>query len=350
MPAIASASDLSASSRRSVLKTLNSLSSAVNPTSLTAVASTVAASSNPRPSTPFMQVDRRHKRRSVGREVLHDLERGGERRDGHDVRRRQPALEVVPRCLDGALQLLRLHGAADRTASRSAGARAWCPPARPAGRGSRLREQPAPARCLPSTVGIDGAAISTALASSSSNPKVEMACGRPSSVTVKSSRVRPRTIWPFLSRTTTLTSTRSTPDWNVGRRWASGGLLDRRRQSDAAASRGRRRGRQPAGACDSMSSLHGQNITRAHELHAAHRPDAGDLAERRRVHHGVDRRPLGRVKHVVAWTRSDRPRVPANGERLLQGHVEGACSRARGSCCGRRCRRCPPPGSRTRPC
>ena len=52
--------------------------------------------------------------------------------------------------------------------------------------------------------------------------KLTIACGRPSSSTTKSSRVRPGTGWPFLSTTTTSTVISSTLDGNVGEGgWAS---------------------------------------------------------------------------------------------------------------------------------
>jgi hypothetical protein len=79
------------------------------------------------------------------------------------------------------------------------------------------------------SVGAGAAAVASGL-SSSSKSKLLIVCGLSSSVTAKSSCVRPRTTFPFLSRTTTLTSTSSVPTRNVGRvggaGWAAAGCCD----------------------------------------------------------------------------------------------------------------------------
>ena len=113
MPESWSASVCSASRRRSVLKMLNSVSSAVNALPLSGVSSgsPVPPSSKPGAVDAAERVDGGAELLAIGGEVLHDLERRGERRDRDEIGRRQLLLDVVVRRHDRALDLLRLHRA-----------------------------------------------------------------------------------------------------------------------------------------------------------------------------------------------------------------------------------------------
>ena len=113
MPASSSDSVCSASRRRSVLKMLNSVSSAVNALPLSGVssASPFPPSSKPAALTPpNASIASPSSSRSAVKSC-DDLQRRGERRDRDEVGGRQLLVDVVVRRVHRALHLFRLHRA-----------------------------------------------------------------------------------------------------------------------------------------------------------------------------------------------------------------------------------------------
>ncbi len=176
------------------------------------------------------RIDRFAQLLAVRGEILDDLQRRGERRDRDEIGGRQFLVQVVVRRVHRALHFFRLHRAQveeqhDEAAAvhvdlggrrgvrgtplgcrLGVGSRSVRAPRAISFCGTVRRRQDRPEA---------GASAAGEGLSSSSKSKLVTVCGLSSSEMLKSSRVRPRTTAPFLSRTTTLTRTSSVPERNT---------------------------------------------------------------------------------------------------------------------------------------
>ena len=241
MPASTSAIERSASRRRSVLKMLNSVSSAMNALPVSgAVSASVVAAGRRIPSAGLSRFSAASSAWRSDVKSWSTVSDVVERDDRDDVGRRASSSRsrartataratssgcIEPRSKKSTIRRRVLH-VGRRSAPRRAARRRGSPPGGRRGLAHRAEH----ASASPST-----AATRSRFPRSRSSCTV---CGLPSSCTTKSSRVRPRTSLPSLSRTTTLTTTRSRPGPEGGPR----GLL-RGRLGGAACGADRRRRR-----------------------------------------------------------------------------------------------------------